>query len=69
MPRMADQPSPRRCFQFRLRTLFVIVTVVAAQCAICLPMLREWIDAHDQGPPDYASFVSVEDLSFSLDPP
>ena len=26
---MADQPSPRRRFQFRLRTLFVVVTVVA----------------------------------------
>jgi hypothetical protein len=29
-------------FQFRLRTLFVIVTFVAVQCAVCLPALREW---------------------------
>jgi hypothetical protein len=26
---MADQPSPRRRFQFRLRTLFVVVTLFA----------------------------------------
>jgi hypothetical protein len=40
--RMADQPVPRRRFQFRLRTLFVIATIVAVQCAVCLPMLKEW---------------------------
>ena len=39
---MADQPSRRRRFQFRLRTLFVIVTILAVECAVCLPMLREW---------------------------
>jgi hypothetical protein len=27
---MADQPSPRRRFQFRLRTLMIVVTVVAS---------------------------------------
>jgi hypothetical protein len=32
----------RRRFQFRLRTLFVVATVVAVQCATCLPMFREW---------------------------
>jgi hypothetical protein len=26
---MADQPSPRRRFQFRLRTLMIVVTVAA----------------------------------------
>jgi hypothetical protein len=29
---MADQPSPRRRFQFRLRTLFVWVSLVALAC-------------------------------------
>jgi hypothetical protein len=29
---MTDAPSPRRRFQFRLRTLFVIVAVVAIAC-------------------------------------
>jgi hypothetical protein len=32
----------RRRFQFRLRTLSVIVAIVAVQCAVCLLMLREW---------------------------
>jgi outer membrane protein assembly factor BamE (lipoprotein component of BamABCDE complex) len=31
---MPDQPSPRRRFQFRLRTLFVVFTVAAIVCAI-----------------------------------
>jgi hypothetical protein len=35
-------PSPRRRFQFRLRTLFVGLTIVAIQCAVCLPALKEW---------------------------
>ena len=39
---MADQPSPHRRFQFRLRTLFVVAAIVAVQCAVCLPMLKEW---------------------------
>jgi Tfp pilus assembly protein FimT len=42
-----NQPSPRRRFQFRLRTLFVIVTIVAVQCAVCLPMLKKW-QRHEQ---------------------
>jgi hypothetical protein len=29
---MADQPSPRRCFQFRLRTLFVVTAAIAVVC-------------------------------------
>ena len=39
----ATQPRrQRRRFQFRLRTLFVVVAIVAVQCAVCLPILREW---------------------------
>ncbi len=30
---MPDQPSPRRRFQFRLRTLMIVVAVVAIPCA------------------------------------
>ena len=29
---MADQPSPRRRFQFRLRTLMIVVTLLAVAC-------------------------------------
>jgi hypothetical protein len=32
----------RRRLQFSLRTLLVILTIVAFQFAVCLPMLREW---------------------------
>jgi hypothetical protein len=35
---MADQPSPRRRFQFRLRTLLVVVTVF---CLLCGGYVRE----------------------------
>jgi hypothetical protein len=39
----ADPPKrKRRWFQFSLRTLLVITTIVAVQCAVCLPILREW---------------------------
>jgi hypothetical protein len=31
---MADQPSPRRRFQFRLRTLFVVVTFAGITAGI-----------------------------------
>jgi membrane carboxypeptidase/penicillin-binding protein len=30
---MPDQPSPRRRFQFRMRTLMIVVGIVAAICA------------------------------------
>ncbi len=33
MGRMPDQPSPRRRFQFRLRTLLIVVTLLAVPCA------------------------------------
>jgi hypothetical protein len=40
---MDDEPKRKHHpFQFRLRTLLLIVTIVAAQCAICLPPLRKW---------------------------
>jgi hypothetical protein len=29
---MADQPSPRRHLQFRLRTLMIVVTLIAVAC-------------------------------------
>jgi hypothetical protein len=38
----AEPKRKRRCFQFRLRTLFLIVAIAAVQCGVCLPMLREW---------------------------
>ena len=39
----SDPPKlKRRRFQFRLRTLIVVMAIVAVQCAVCLPMLREW---------------------------
>jgi hypothetical protein len=31
---MPDQPSPRRRFQFRLRTLLILVTALALPCAV-----------------------------------
>jgi hypothetical protein len=39
---MAAQPTPRRRFQFRLRTLMLLAAILAVQCAVCLPALREW---------------------------
>jgi hypothetical protein len=36
------QTPKLRWFQFRLRTIFTVVTIVAVQCAVCFPMLREW---------------------------
>jgi hypothetical protein len=42
-PSKADPPKrKRRWFQFSLRTLLVVVTIIAVQCAVCLPLLREW---------------------------
>jgi hypothetical protein len=39
---MADQPPPRRRFQFSLRTLMLVVVIAAVICAVCLPALKEW---------------------------
>jgi len=36
------QTPKLRWFQYRLRTIFTVVTIVAVQCAVCFPMLREW---------------------------
>jgi hypothetical protein len=42
-PPKADPPKrKRRWFQFSLRTLFVIVTILAVDCSVCLPILRDW---------------------------
>ena len=42
-PTKAGPPKrKRRWFQFSLRTLMVVMAIVAVQCAVCLPMLREW---------------------------
>jgi hypothetical protein len=46
---MAPQPFPRRRFQFRLRTVMLLAAIVAVQCAVCLPMLKEW-QAQDDAP-------------------
>jgi hypothetical protein len=40
---MTDQPSPRRWFQFRLRTLMIVVTFLAIICAVGVPLVREWL--------------------------
>jgi hypothetical protein len=32
----------RRWYQFRLRTLFVVLAIVAVQCAVCVPALKQW---------------------------
>jgi hypothetical protein len=39
---MAEQPSPRRRFQFRLRTLMIVVTLFAAVCPLGGRLLERW---------------------------
>ncbi len=46
-------------FQFRLRTLLLIVAIVAIQCAVCLPSLKEWQKRRDL---DEARREAVEEL-------
>jgi hypothetical protein len=42
-PPKAEPPKrKRRWCQFSLRMLMTGETIVAVQCADCLPMLREW---------------------------
>jgi hypothetical protein len=39
----AEPPKrKRRWFQFSLRTLFLAMTILAVQCAVCFPALKEW---------------------------
>jgi hypothetical protein len=38
---MVDQPSPRPRFQFRLSTLLIVVTLLAAQCAFVTWVIRD----------------------------
>ena len=41
-PPNSDPPKrKRRWFQFSLRTLLAVVTIVAVDCAVCLPILKE----------------------------
>jgi hypothetical protein len=37
-----DARSPRRRFQFSLRTLMLFAVIGAVHCALRLPMLKEW---------------------------
>ena len=47
---MEDQPNVTRrkpsrfrpLHSFSLRTLFLAMTILAVQCAVCLPALRQW---------------------------
>jgi hypothetical protein len=39
---MPDQPSPRRRFQFRLRTLMIGVTIAALLCPVGARIVLEW---------------------------
>ena len=38
---METDQLKRRWFQFSLRTLFAVAPIVAVQCAVCLPALKE----------------------------
>ena len=41
-PPKAEPPKrKRRWFQFSLRTLLIVVSIVSIQCAVCLPILPE----------------------------
>jgi hypothetical protein len=49
--RMADQPAPRCRFQFRLRTLLLVVTLAAVACWVVVDrqrLIRERDEALDQ---------------------
>jgi hypothetical protein len=55
---MTEPPKhKRRWFQFSLRALLVAATIVAVQCAVCFPMLREW-ESYD-GNPDFDELIKV----------
>jgi hypothetical protein len=46
-PPKAEPPKrKRRWFQFSLRTLMIVVAIVAVQCAVCFPALKGWQYAH-----------------------
>jgi hypothetical protein len=43
LPVPADNVAMRlRRFQFRLRTLFVVMTILAIQYGVCIPAIKEW---------------------------
>jgi hypothetical protein len=41
-PKADPSKRKRRWFQFNLWMLFVVTTIVAVQCAVCLPTLSDW---------------------------
>lgn len=51
--------------QFRLRTLFVITTIVAIQCAVCLPMWREWKQQQDKRDRDFDELIKLITISIA----
>jgi hypothetical protein len=66
---MPDQPSRHRRFQFRLWTLFVVTTIAAVQCAVCLPPLRDW-QQNQRGDPIYLPPLQVRwNISLSFPQP
>jgi hypothetical protein len=42
IPKPKPRKRKRRWFQFSLRSVLILVTIVSVQCAVCLPMVREW---------------------------
>jgi Tfp pilus assembly protein FimT len=48
-PPKVDPPKrKRRWFQYSLRSLLIVVAIAAVQCAVCLPLLREWQQRRQQ---------------------
>ena len=60
------KPSARRRFQFRLRTLFVVVTIVAVQCAVCLPAYREWQRVHLARPRTFIVWKGGQGVRYTI---
>jgi hypothetical protein len=57
-PPKADPPKrKRRWFQFSLRTLVIGVTIVAVQCAVCVPMVEEWQESQQR---EFAKRQTIE---------
>ncbi len=65
--------NPPRRFQFRLRSLLLIVAIVAVQCAVCLPALKERQKRNRGtiqwrgGPGSSTSFRSVSAISITVE--
>ena len=54
---MTDQPSPRRRFQFRLRTLLIVVTLFCLAVGGCLSLVA-WLDRI--GMSSYANYERIQ---------